>query len=104
MDNSYPLCNARDRSQLGDGYCNTGYWGYYGDDYHDGDYYPSDDLYIVDNLLNTEECGWDDGDCIIPGYPDCQVKFPLSFFGDINCNEAFNTPKCGYDGGDCTPI
>jgi len=94
---SYPLCNARNRSQIGDDYCNTGYWGYYGDDYYDDDYYPSDDL---DNL-NTEECGWDDGDCIIPGYPDCHVQFPLNFFGDTNCDEAYNTPECGYDGGDC---
>ncbi len=90
----YPLCAATDRNQLGNGFCNTGWYSYYG---------YTDDMYIDDTEnLNTEECGWDGGDCIIPGYPDCHVAYAKEAFGNgFACDEPFNNPECGFDGGDC---
>ena len=51
---------------------------------------------------NTEECGWDGGDCVEFNemYPDCDVRSP-SFVGDGRCELFANTTECGYDGGDC---
>eukprot|EP00562_Extubocellulus_spinifer_P015332 CAMPEP_0178575986 /NCGR_PEP_ID=MMETSP0697-20121206/20205_1 /TAXON_ID=265572 /ORGANISM="Extubocellulus spinifer, Strain CCMP396" /LENGTH=60 /DNA_ID=CAMNT_0020211131 /DNA_START=27 /DNA_END=206 /DNA_ORIENTATION=- len=50
---------------------------------------------------NTEECGWDGGDCVVEGYPDCHVDNP-SLIADGECDEGdYNTEECGWDGGDC---
>eukprot|EP00979_Chaetoceros_neogracilis_P008444 scaffold1878_cov149-Chaetoceros_neogracile.AAC.3 len=51
--------------------------------------------------FNTEECGWDMGDCVLPNYPDCRVDVPGSI-GDGRCiGGEYNTIECGFDGGDC---
>lgn len=54
---------------------------------------------------NTEECGWDGGDCIEfnEKYPNCTVDNPF-WIGNNMCDEeydGYNTKECGYDGGDC---
>jgi hypothetical protein len=52
---------------------------------------------------NTEECGWDGGDCVVEGYPDCHVDDP-SEIGNGECEtfeDLYNTKECGWDGGDC---
>ena len=53
---------------------------------------------------NTEECEWDGGDCVVPGYPNCHVDDP-SYIGDGYCDNYgdFNTAECEWDGGDCPP-
>ena len=56
---------------------------------------------IPSENLNTKECGWDGGDCIIPGYPDCHVALPLNLFGNSICTAEYNTIECGWNGGDC---
>ena len=54
-----------------------------------------------DPTFNTEECGWDDGDCPNANYPDCTVIYP-DLIGDGVCDGApYNTAECGWDGGDC---
>eukprot|EP00979_Chaetoceros_neogracilis_P005577 scaffold1017_cov147-Chaetoceros_neogracile.AAC.1 len=66
--------------------------------------------------FNTEECGWDMGDCVVPNYPDCHDVYPR-FVGDGYCHSEsiststgdfvksvggdYNTIECGFDGGDC---
>ena len=45
---AYPDCHIDHLDWLGDGICNM-------------------------EEYNTEECGWDDGDCLIDEYPDCHV-------------------------------
>lgn len=92
----YPNCNVDNPYQIGDGTC-------------DGRSY------------NTEECGWDGGDCATnhhwglcnwdggdctefnQKYPDCHIDFP-SFIGDGDCYiiEPYNTEECIWDSGDCT--
>merc|ERR1712071_218088 len=51
---------------------------------------------------NTEECGWDDGDCLEFNelYPNCKVNCPTCI-GNGFCSTRFNTSDCGWDGGDC---
>lgn len=36
--------------------------------------------------LNTLECGWDDGDCILKEYPNCHVRYP-SRIGNGHCDD-----------------
>ena len=75
----YPDCHVDDPIYIGSGVCDG------------GDY-------------NTEECGWDGGDCVVPGYPNCHVDDP-SYIGDGYCDNYgdFNTAECEWDGGDCPP-
>jgi len=56
-------------------------------------------------LYNTEECGWDGGDCdLYNSLVDCTVDYPeLLNNGDCNDYVPYNTEACGWDGGDCTP-
>ena len=71
---------------------------------------------ICDLDYNILECGWDGGDCIVEGYPDCHVSnasligngvcdiliFPLSPLNWFDYStESYNTKECGGDGGDC---
>ena len=54
-------------------------------------------------LGDTEECGWDGGDCIEfnEKYPDCDV-FVTNLIGNGICDGGdYNTWECGWDGGDC---
>ena len=80
----YPNCKVDWPDWIGDGSCDG------------GDY-------------NTEECGWDGGDCIEfnEKYPNCMVDWP-SFLENGYCNAGdysnegdYNTEECGWDGGDC---
>lgn len=58
----------------------------------------------------NDDCGWDGGDCLVEGYPNCHVDEP-NRIGDGFCDECthlfvskqsrFNSKECGYDGGDC---
>ena len=52
--------------------------------------------------FNTEECGWDGGDCVVKDYPKCKGVDP-NWIGDGRCDNhaPFNTEECGWDGGDC---
>ena len=79
MASIYPNCTASyPETYIGDGQC------------HGGTY-------------NTEECGWDGGDCIEfnTNYPNCTVDSPY-FIGNGYCGGwEYNTEECGWDGGDC---
>jgi LNR domain len=62
--------------------------------------------------FNTEECGWDGGDCIRCNdgyfgpycdldYPNCSIPDP-AWIGDSGCDGLpYNVEECGWDGGDC---
>lgn len=66
-------------------------------------YYYCDKSYMCpkENVTFNAECGWDGGDCDVPGYPDCQVE-TASYIADGVCNAGqYNTEECGWDGGDC---
>ena len=70
----YPSCNGNP-VWIGNGYCN--------------------------GQVNTAECGWDGGDCLVDGNPDCHVEYPFKI-GNLACDEGdYNTAECGWDGGDC---
>ena len=57
-----------------------------------------------DSKLNNDECGWDGGDCLIDGYPNCHVEHP-EWIGDSSCTGgSYNTAECGWDGGDCVEL
>jgi hypothetical protein len=104
----YPNCSAPYPLEWTEGLCITGlyaapcysrYTDLIGDDYCDGD------------PFNTEECGWEGGDCCVPGLvgpdcnitsdPSCTVPIP-NWIGDGNCDGLpYNTEECGWDGGDC---
>ena len=74
-------CNVTNPNKVGNGIC----------DYDAANY-------------NTEECGWDGGDCIIEENKDCHTDFgdnPFEIIGDGICNEKYNIEACGYDEGDC---
>merc|ERR1739844_437692 len=79
-----PSCNVRYPSFIGDGKCNVGYY-------------------------NTEECGWDGGDCdefnekpFYENYPDCIVEEENVPIGTGSCyGGEYNTEECGWEGGDC---
>lgn len=70
----YPNCKAPYPDYIGDGDC-------------DGSEY-----------FNAE-CGWDGGDCHVPGYPDCVGN--ADEIGDGRCQGHYNIAECGWDGGDC---
>ena len=81
-------CLVSDISRIGNGICDI-----------------NEDFFGDDNF-NTEECGWDGGDCIISEYPDCHVDYPTSIGNgvcdvDYNGAKSYNTEECGWDGGDC---
>ena len=76
VNQAYPDCLVDDPSFLSDGFCDN--------------YEP----------YNTAECGWDGGDCVVAGYPDCHVN--PDWLGDGECDGAdYNTAACDWDGGDC---
>lgn len=76
----YPACQVSRGEHIGDGNCDGWRWGGY----------------------NTEECGWDGGDCLVPDYPDCRGLDQPSKIGDGYCDGGkYNTAECGWDGGDC---
>jgi hypothetical protein len=53
------------------------------------------------DVTYNAQCGFDGNDCIVKGYPDCQVEYPL-YIGDGTCNGGdYNKEECGWDGGDC---
>lgn len=74
----YPNCDVDNKEEVGDGFCDSAY--------------------------NTEECGWDGGDCIDfnAKYPNCKAIDPFRV-GDGVCTfrGSYNTAECGFDGGDC---
>ena len=57
---------------------------------------------------NSEDCGWDGGDCVVDTepsfaslYPNCHVPHK-EWIGDGKCNGGnYNKRGCGWDGGDC---
>lgn len=74
----YPDCTVNKPFQVGNGQCDFGEY-------------------------NTEECGFDGGDCTtINQYLNCNVD-DLSLIGNGQCDLGdYNTEECGFDGGDCT--
>ena len=79
MGFNYPNCLLND-DQIGNGFCfNVKYPGFY----------------------NSEECGWDGGDCIAfnSKYPDCHYN--IDQLGNGVCNDFLNREECGFDDGDC---
>ena len=44
--------------------------------------------------FDFEECGYDNGDCIVPGYAECRVRDP-TLIGNHICNEEYNIESCG---------
>lgn len=86
----YPDCHVFFSDKIGNGLCEGGLQVF---DPSHGDF--------SSGGFNTEECGWDGGDCLVEGYPDCHVNLP-SLIGNGECNgEELNTAECGWDGGDC---
>ena len=55
-------------------------------------------------VLNTVQCNFDGGDCVILNlaFPKCKVDKPF-LIGDGTCHEKLNIEDCGFDGGDCCP-
>ena len=65
-----------------------------------------------DDENNTEECGFDGGDCCDNDRPnwnhfcqECDCLEPRcqapNWKGDGYCDDENNTEECGFDGGDC---
>jgi len=55
--------------------------------------------------LNTESCGWDNGDCPAPVevYSKCVVREPFRIAnGYCDCEVPYFTKECEWDGGDCS--
>jgi hypothetical protein len=57
--------------------------------------------------LNTEACGWDDGDCPAPVsvevFSKCFVREPFRIAnGYCDCEVPYFTKECEWDGGDCS--
>jgi len=48
-----------------------------------------------DSQLNTEECGYDGGECC-----EASLSNP-GLAADGSCDWQLNTEDCGYDSGDC---
>ena len=84
----YPGCDVNYPFLVGDGSCD------------DGEY-------------NTEKCGFDGGDCVVPmlvgslesflkKYPNCTADAAVFFLGNGKCDGVeYNNEQCGYDDGDC---
>ena len=54
---------------------------------------------ICDDFYNTEECGFDYGDCKYKQeYPSCDV---YNLLGNDKCDGAANNEDCGFDDGEC---
>ena len=119
-DCTYPDCHPpgelwfQIKNELGNGECKPSY-NIPGCFYDDGDCildeYPDCHVYppsfVGDGKchgqeFNTEECGWDGGDCdaFNMKYPNCTAKFPW-YIGNGYCHYHYNTIECGWDGGDC---
>jgi hypothetical protein len=79
LTKQHSLTNDCNSTKVGDGICDEG------------------------TMLNTQECDWDGGDCILSKYPNCRVSFP-SKIGNGICDEEYNTLDCGRDGGDCQDL
>jgi len=71
----YPDCDVGNPILIGDGKCNG-------------------------VAYNNLECGFDGGDCLIDGYPDCHVDWP-HWVGGGYCLRMYNTEACGWDAGEC---
>lgn len=74
----YPNCDVTQMQNVGDGFC---------DGYE----------------FNTQECGWDGGDCdaFNLNTPNCSVPYPY-LVGNGYCDGYdYDTLECNYDGGDC---
>eukprot|EP00553_Chaetoceros_curvisetus_P000492 CAMPEP_0204616166 /NCGR_PEP_ID=MMETSP0717-20131115/3478_1 /ASSEMBLY_ACC=CAM_ASM_000666 /TAXON_ID=230516 /ORGANISM="Chaetoceros curvisetus" /LENGTH=160 /DNA_ID=CAMNT_0051629315 /DNA_START=90 /DNA_END=572 /DNA_ORIENTATION=+ len=58
------------------------------------------------DLFNSEQCGYDGGDCpqpiFVDKYPECFVAYPERV-GDGDCDiyPPYSSEACGFDGGDC---
>ena len=95
----YPECHVDHPANIGNGECDAikGY-----------DIFNCDKLSIMSGVIcdkakyNTEECGWDGGDCILyNALTNCNVSLP-SFIGNGVCDgDEYNTEDCEWDGGDC---
>lgn len=112
---SFPNCQVTGRAWIGDGGCdggdyNTAEFGWDGGDCDEGNAalwrkYPECKLGIHPDkvgdgecdhgnfgkglsLYNSAECGWDGGDCVVDGYPECHVASPdpLEMAGVIQAN------------------
>ena len=80
LDADYPGCAAADLSLIRYGECNNY------------------------NLLNTEACGYDGGECdeFNAKYPGCAAHILFWIVDDICDYAPYNTTEaCGYGGGDC---
>lgn len=74
----YPACQVPFASYIGDGKCNGG-------------------------VYNTEDCGWDGGDCVEhnANYPFCNFTTVANIGNGLCDKENLNVQECGFDGGDC---